>query len=127
MDTILSFMAADHDRLDALFRAATPEALAEFRAGLLRHIAWEEDVLFPLFDSQLSARSPGPTAAMRAEHREIKDLLAQLGTDPAAATQLRAVLGAHNEKEEQMLYPAIDAACAPEAVAAAFGRMQRIR
>jgi len=58
----------------------------------------------------------GPTGVMRAEHREIEALLEALadvvGLKGRAAEslreQLQAVLGAHNMKEENVLYPGID-------------------
>ena len=48
------FLADDHARLDRLLERAAanpktvdPAAYAEFRAGLLRHIAMEEKILLP--------------------------------------------------------------------------------
>lgn len=48
------YLAADHDRLDALLERAISDptnidaaAYAQFRAGLLKHIAMEEKVLLP--------------------------------------------------------------------------------
>ena len=48
------YLAADHDRLDALLERAISDptkidaaAYAQFRAGLLKHIALEEKVLLP--------------------------------------------------------------------------------
>ena len=48
------YLAGDHDRLDALLERAMSDpahidaaAYAQFRAGLLKHIAMEEKVLLP--------------------------------------------------------------------------------
>jgi len=118
----------DHDRLDALedaaFRARAAGDLqsaydlyAEFAVGLQRHIGFEEQLLFPAFEAA-SGMPPaaGPTAVMREEHREIRELLDQItaGIGDAAASveplreRFHAVLGDHNLKEEQVLYPGTD-------------------
>lgn len=125
-DTISGYYAADHDRLDALFtqyrstKANEPIAARamfdEFRSGLQRHIAWEEGILFPVFESHTGMRHTGPTAVMRAEHRQIEQYLAAIGqrlhqddvaTDDDDA-RLLSLLESHNFKEEHILYPAID-------------------
>ncbi len=79
--TISHYYAADHDRLDELFgrfqsskqsdRTVARHLFAEFKAGLERHIAWEEDLLFPLFEAHTGMHAAGPTAVMRDEHRQI--------------------------------------------------------
>lgn len=118
----------DHDRLDALeadafaARAAgdgvrAAALYADFAAGLRRHIGFEERVLFPEFEA-IAGMPPhaGPTAVMRAEHREIETLLAAIAAAIATAdgraeplrARFHAVLGDHNDKEEQVLYPATD-------------------
>jgi uncharacterized protein (DUF2249 family)/hemerythrin-like domain-containing protein len=118
----------DHDRLDAL-EAAAFQKRAEgdfqsasdnydaFAAGLRRHIAFEEQVLFPAFE-EMTGMPPtaGPTAVMREEHREIEALIGRIEggiADPAAPVEqlrrsLHDVLGEHNVKEEQILYPTTD-------------------
>lgn len=126
MESVSHYFAADHDRLDGLFaqyqalkrtdHAAAKESFKGFLQGLTRHIVWEEEVLFPLFEEKTGMKDFGPTAVMRAEHRQIKSHLDALhdkvrAADPdsdAAAAALLAVLGEHNMKEEHMLYPAID-------------------
>lgn len=118
----------DHDRLEALeaaaFRARAAGDLqsafdiyAEFALGLRRHIGFEEKLLFPAFEAKTGMPpTAGPTAVMRAEHREIERLLEEIasGIGDAAANveplraNLHAVLGDHNAKEEQVLYPTTD-------------------
>lgn len=118
----------DHDRLHDLERAAwaarergdfaTAAAnFADFANGLRRHIGFEDDLLFPEFEER-SGIGPdaGPTAVLRAEHREIEALLAELEVgvgDPAGDVevrwrQLERVLEDHNVKEEAVLYPGTD-------------------
>ncbi len=124
--TISHYYAADHDRLDELFgrfqsskqsdRTVARHLFAEFKVGLERHIAWEEDLLFPLFEAHTGMHAAGPTAVMRDEHRQIKHFLALIdgklqqadgATDDDEAGLLE-ILAAHNSKEEYILYPAID-------------------
>lgn len=126
MDSISEHFAADHDRLDALFTefqslkrknpAAAKERFKGFLKGLTRHIVWEEDVLFPIFEERTGMKDSGPTAVMRMEHRQIKGHLDAIHekvrvADPdsdASEKALLDVLKAHNMKEERILYPAID-------------------
>ena len=124
--TISHYYAADHDQLDELFgrfqsstksdRSMARHLFAEFMAGLERHSAWEEDLLFPLFEAHTGMRTAGPTAVMRDEHRQIKHFLELIdsklqGADSATDEDeagLLEILAAHNSKEEHILYPAID-------------------
>jgi len=126
MNIITDFMGQDHDRLDQLFSAfrskkASDVARAihffsEFKRGLQRHIIWEEEFLFPRFESRTGLSDGGPTAVMRLEHRRIKGLLDKIhghvangktDTDDLEG-DLANVLLVHNTKEESVLYPAID-------------------
>jgi len=121
-------LAWDHDRLDALEAAAfqkraagdlaaARELYGEFALGLRRHIGFEEQLVFPAFEQRAGLPpTAGPTAVMRAEHREIEDLLDRIeagigeGAAPVEALRrsLHAVLADHNVKEEQVLYPSTD-------------------
>jgi Hemerythrin HHE cation binding domain len=98
-------LAHDHDRLDALLAAALradgtidAASYAEFRRGLLRHIAIEEKVLFP----EIGRESAG--SALREQlHRDHAALAALLVPPPAADTieAVRAILREHNPLEEE--------------------------
>jgi iron-sulfur cluster repair protein YtfE (RIC family) len=123
---ISTFFEEDHDRLDGLFKqfqslkrsdfAKAKEAFKEFKFGLQRHIVWEEDLLFPLWEEKTGMSEGGPTAVMRREHRLIGDCLeaihqkvAEESPDSDREEQtLLELLGNHNMKEERVLYPAID-------------------
>ena len=59
----------------------------------------------------------GPTAVMRMEHRQIESFLKEIGEKllaegmegvNEAEISVLEVLGSHNQKEENILYPAID-------------------
>jgi iron-sulfur cluster repair protein YtfE (RIC family) len=75
----------DHQHLDDLFydfqrlkssdRRSAEKAFYEFKAGLERHIVWEEEILFPAFEERLKHLHDGPTAVMRLEHKEIREHL----------------------------------------------------
>jgi len=126
MNEITNFMSNDHDRLDEIFKEfqdvknldlnRARSLFSQFKSGLERHIVWEEEILFPLFENQTGMRETGPTAVMRMEHRQIKDFLQQIhmaisvGETETAQQEsgLVAVLTAHNDKEENILYPWID-------------------
>lgn len=122
--TILEFMSEDHDRLDNLFEefnklrksdiSRAKPLFVNFRVGLQAHIAWEEDILFPIFERETGMHDTGPTAVMRMEHRHIKNFLEEISGKVLAdeldelEIKLLEVLGSHNLKEENILYPAID-------------------
>lgn len=103
-------------------RVSAADGLSQFIFGLRRHIRMEEDHFFPLFEnrSRIPAGS-GPTAVMRAEHREIEATLRTLEQSLDAgdcATLIQNIEGqsvhpsllfrAHDEKEERVLYPMAD-------------------
>jgi hemerythrin-like domain-containing protein len=124
--SITTALSWDHDRIDHLFEEAATmvsdgeleraeHTFAEAFRDLLRHIAYEEGVLFPF----LLAHAPvtGPIAVMRREHAEIQATLERMtlalahGQGAAfleACETLEDVLGRHNEKEERVLYPLAD-------------------
>jgi regulator of cell morphogenesis and NO signaling len=137
----------DHDRLEAMEERAfaargagdlaeAKRLFAEFARGLRRHIGFEEQLLFPAFEeaSGLPAHA-GPTAVMRVEHRQIEALLevieAQIGVEGGlvlqSRTALHRVLGDHNVKEEEILYPSTDGLLGPIASDHLLGRIQAFR
>ena len=127
MTTILEFMNEDHDRLDNKIRKYSTEKLVDieqaesiflfFKSELERHIVWEEDILFPVFERKTSNKDAGPTSVMRMEHIQIKDHLQKIQRklrakkiqDPCGEeVALFKLLESHNQKEENILYPGID-------------------
>jgi regulator of cell morphogenesis and NO signaling len=124
--TITAFYEEDHDRLDELFKTfqtakrsdfpKAKEAFKAFKVGLQRHIVWEEDLLFPLWEEKTGMSEGGPTSVMRHEHRQIGQILESIHDKVAADNPetdqeeqwLMSMLGSHNMKEERVLYPSID-------------------
>ncbi|HET6674568.1 MAG TPA: hemerythrin domain-containing protein [Nitrospiraceae bacterium] len=124
--TISQFFTEDHDELDALLGSfqsqkytnygKAKEAFREFKAGLERHIVWEEQLLFPLWEEKTGMADSGPTFVMRGEHRHIGERLEAIlrkvqNEDPDTGIEEQALivlLSAHNMKEERVLYPSID-------------------
>ncbi|HET8643899.1 MAG TPA: hemerythrin domain-containing protein, partial [Vicinamibacteria bacterium] len=136
-------LAWDHDRLEAIEARAFERhaagdtegacaAWAEFSYGLRRHIRFEEDLLFPAFEAATGmAPDAGPTAVMRSEHRWIEELIEAVAEALAGGgavlpirVELQRVLGGHNMKEEQVLYPLTDGRLGPEEADALVARIQ---
>lgn len=126
MPTLTECLQSDHRRLDAIFveckalasAGSFPAAalrFATFAQGLSRHIDAEEEVLFPALAAWMPDAA-GPTHVMKLEHERIREVMAAIAgafekRDAAwkgLALELEEVLGAHNLKEERVLYPAAD-------------------
>ena len=105
---VYSFLAHDHERLDALLdRAlADPEkiddnAYAKFRAGLLKHISIEEKILLPAAQ-RLRGGTPLPIAArIRLDHGALVALMVPPPTRTLVST-IRSILTVHNRLEEEV-------------------------
>ncbi|MBK5915373.1 hemerythrin [Rhodocyclus purpureus] len=128
--SIRDFMAGDHRHCDDLF-AAVEAALAKggadaltaaqvafeaFRAAMEAHFGAEETQLFPAFE-QATGMSSGPTAVMRGEHEQMRELMSAAAAALAAgepddyageAETLLILMQQHNVKEESILYPMCD-------------------
>jgi len=127
MSTILDFLGSDHRACDDLFASAESAVankdwdsarslFGQFQTAMARHLAMEEDVLFPAFETQTGMTS-GPTEVMRMEHAQMRDLLQEMDKALAAGNQagflglsetLNMLMQQHNLKEENMLYPMSD-------------------
>jgi hemerythrin-like domain-containing protein len=127
MGTIQDFLGTDHHACDDLF-ASAEEAVGNkswsgartlfdrFQAAMQHHLAMEEDVLFPAFESR-TGMAGGPTQVMRMEHEQMRGLIQDMA-DAVAKTDDEGYLGLsetlnmlmqqHNLKEENMLYPMTD-------------------
>mgnify|MGYP002864561550 CR=1 FL=1 len=99
----------DADDIDA----ARP-AWLKFHSGLRRHIAMEEEVLFPAFEAVSDMGDGGPTAVMRMEHKQMQGLLEQIEAAIQAGRVEQAMdtgdtllmlMQQHTMKEERVLYP----------------------
>ncbi len=122
------FFSHDHARLDNLFHKCmvagfkdTEEELNEFAAGLIQHIIWENEYLFPVFEYVSGMDDKGPTFVMRAEHHTIQELLYDLlqgvrndSLDLTLPSTLQGLLLQHNQAEENVVYEAVESMLIPE-------------
>jgi hemerythrin-like domain-containing protein len=131
---IAELLQDHHSHCDAAFveaedavrqgRWVAGRALLEaFGRELENHFAAEEELLFPAFEGATGTRE-GPTQVMRYEHRQVRDLLAQMTAAAAAedgdefagaAETLLVLMQQHNAKEEHILYPMCDSALSASA------------
>lgn len=127
MHTLRDFMARDHLHCDGVFLGverlvlgpdwdAAQATFARFQALTLQHFEAEESLLFPALEAR-TGMTQGPTAVMRAEHVQIRQLMdAALAALRAHDTDdytgysetLSIMLQQHNMKEENVLYPMCD-------------------
>jgi regulator of cell morphogenesis and NO signaling len=139
-------LAWDHDRLDALEKGAfearangdfdeAGAIYAMFACGLRRHIRFEEEILFPAFETRAGfSAETGPTAVMRDEHQEILRCIGRIEAgikDQGANVDtprhtLHTVLGNHNLKEENIVYPLTDQALTADERDALVARIQAL-
>ena len=106
MTPLSEMLRQDHDRLDRLLHDATAgpgpvdaEAYAAFRVGLLRHIGIEERLLIPALRAAQIRADDAAIDVLRLEHGAIVALMVPPPSSAVVAT-LRAILAAHNEREE---------------------------
>ncbi len=143
-ENISGFYAKDHDELDDFLKqfqslkrddfAKAKPFFRNFKFGLQRHILWEEEILFPIFESKTGMKDSGPTAVMRQEHVLIKDALEALHlkvrqSDPDSDAEEKVIidlLSSHNQKEENILYPAIDQMTTAEEKQILFQQMDAV-
>jgi hemerythrin-like domain-containing protein len=124
MSTLPELMTDDHRRCDDGFVAVEQavaaaawdvaiKAFAGFEQAMQRHFSAEESILFPAFEQRTGMRM-GPTQVMRAEHAQMRQLLAAAAESLAAhdaddysgnAETLLIMMQQHNMKEENVLYP----------------------
>ena len=118
--------ASDHVRIDEYFKqyqenktkdfVMAAKFFHRFRQALKRHIVWEEEILFPIFEDLNKSRGKELTKKMRQEHDEIEAALNSLAaeidnknlqTQKEEEKLIRAFKN-HNEHEERDFYPALD-------------------
>lgn len=123
--SLSDFFSQDHRDCDA--RWADVEELLDtsdivsarpvwekYRAGMIRHLAMEEDVLFPAFERVSGMAGSGSVAVSKMEHQQLRGLLDQVGEcmDKGNVQEaldigdtLLILIQQHNDKEENELYP----------------------
>lgn len=123
MSTIKEYLSSDHGRCDELFASmedavakdisTAKEAFELFAGETERHFQMEERVMFLEFE-QKTGMTQGPTAMMRHEHAQMRNLIKEMGAAIEAKDKdkffgnsetLMILMQQHNMKEEQMLYP----------------------
>ena len=123
MSSIKEFLAADHRKCDEFFAlmedkamkslSEAKEACQEFAKETEKHFQMEERVMFMEFETK-TGMTEGPTAMMRHEHTQMRNLMKQMCEAIDAddkdkffglSETLMILLQQHNMKEEQMLYP----------------------
>lgn len=127
MSAISRFLSTDHHHCDDLFAEVEAAVSAlkwedaqvhfgHFRETLEHHFTMEEQVLFPSFEEK-TGNSGGPTAVMRREHHQMRDLaqMMQLDIDNhddssylGHSEVLNIMMAQHNLKEENVLYQMCD-------------------
>ncbi len=114
---IARYLSEDHARLDALLSASAAasgfarEPFDAFRAGLLRHIALEEKILFrAVRDASADDAMGALLARLRVDHGALASLLVPTPSR-ALVAEIRLILGPHNAAEDQAggLYERCDA------------------
>jgi iron-sulfur cluster repair protein YtfE (RIC family) len=141
---VLTFYSHDHDELDGFLKvfqslkrsdfARAKLFFRQFKFGLQRHILWEEEIIFPVFESKIGMKDNGPTTVMRQEHVLIKEALEALhlkvrASDPDSDAEekiLIDILTSHDDKEEKVLYPAIDKLTTAEEKQKLFQQMKEV-
>jgi len=127
MNTIASFLTADHRACDEEFAnlenavvsgnwEESQVQLNKFIRELLHHFDMEEKVMFPTFED-VTGMTQGPTMIMKMEHDQMRQLLNALQEDLekkdkrhffGVSESLMMLMQQHNMKEEQMLYSMAD-------------------
>lgn len=127
MQKIATYLDHDHRRCDDQYALAESDLILRnwdaavshfdtFLAMFFRHLDKEERVLFPRLDHALG-NGYGPTVVMRAEHRQMRDMLHLMQAAIARhdcetffdqGDMLRILMRQHNLKEEGILYPQAD-------------------
>ena len=133
---ISDFLSEDHQHCDQLFAEAEEKVAAgdwdtagerfrRMRDAIEHHFQMEEEVFFPRFE-EVTGMTMGPTQVMRQEHAQMRDLfesmagaLAERDSDAylGDSETLLIMMQQHNAKEEQILYPMLDAHLQGEAQA----------
>lgn len=123
---LADFFTNDHREIDTLWArveeaagagkgdaAAASAVFDPFDRQMRRHLAWEEEVLFPAFEARTGMMG-GPTEVMRMEHTQMRGVLDQMRRALGAGDvqelldqgdTLLMLIQQHNQKEEGILYP----------------------
>jgi len=120
-DSIDDALGADHQRLDVLLKAlergpSTSSAEA-FTRGLLHHMTWEDQHLFPAVKARATEKERRSIESLEIDHERLRDTLKDLATAVAAGDVagaggivrwLGTLLQGHNYDEEHGVYVEAD-------------------
>lgn len=124
--TLGDFFERDHARLDALWaefvsrRIEDPcgarHVFEDFRAGLERHMKWEDELLFAKFAQRADDRGRLLADLLVWEHEGLRRWLDRLASDRGGAgldadlecIAFAGTLAGHNRREETLVYPKVD-------------------
>ncbi len=141
---IKDFMAHDHEELERVLRdflgarnqdaVHARELFHKFKTGIQAHMAWEEEILFPMIERRTGMHLPGPAVLVQAQHQHIRALFEKIsalidkeGGIEEALKELIDLLALHRREEERILYPWIDVSLGKEDREAALEQMKNIR
>ncbi|HEX7326109.1 MAG TPA: hemerythrin domain-containing protein [Rhodanobacteraceae bacterium] len=106
-DKLADYMGRDHAVIEAALAgtlAGDAECARWLPRVLARHLAIEEQALFPAY---LAAGGRGEWIdGLLREHRDLREHLPRLA-DPTSRRRFLLMLDGHDEKEEQLIYPDI--------------------
>ena len=129
MSTASDFLSGDHHSCDALWAVVetcadqgdlrqTQLAFSAFDRALQRHFDFEEQALFGPLDAATGMHGVGPTAVMRSEHTQMRQVLRRMAGELESGDlnellehgdTLLMLIQQHNMKEEHIVYPLADA------------------
>ena len=104
---LLEYLGRDHAVIEAALAGALrgeAERMEWLRGALARHLAIEEDILFPAYLQ--AGGNEGWVRGLRNEHDRLRRDINHLD-DPVAQRRFLLLLDGHDEKEEQIVYPDI--------------------
>ncbi len=104
---LLEYLGRDHAVLEAALTGAlrgNAERMIWLRNLLARHLVIEEEMLFPAYLE--AGGKPGWVNGLHKEHGYLKQHL-ELLAEPESQRRFMLLLEAHDEKEEQIVYPDI--------------------
>ena len=132
-----SILLSEHDELEELFdkhqRAlivkdlgAAVATISKFENELKRHIAYEDEVLLPLFAAKRAETEGATLPIFHAEHRKLRETAANLSKSTAALSDSSDILGSilkllddeslfkglfshHALREKNLFFPRLDA------------------
>lgn len=127
MGSIGDYLTRHHKECDEVFVRSEESAssgdwvaverdCSRYLKEMKRHLAMEEDLLFPAFQEK-SGIMGGPTEIMRMEHDQMRAIFEELGVAVRAkdaeqylglSETLLVLMQQHNMKEEGILYPMLD-------------------